>query len=46
MSAVIQFFWAFLPEPIQIAMLAFVAFLVIVLVLKIVAVVLDAIPFL
>lgn len=46
MSAVLHLFWAFLPTPCQIAILAFFAFIVILLVLKIVAIVLDAIPFL
>lgn len=46
MSAVLRLFWAFLPTPVQIAFLAVFAFLVILLVLKIVAAVLSAIPFL
>lgn len=46
MSAVLRLFWAFLPAPVQIAILAFFAVIVILLVLKIVAIVLDAIPFL
>ena len=46
MSSVLKLFWAFLPSPIQIAILAFFALIVILLVLKIVAIVLDAIPFL
>lgn len=46
MSAVLKLFWAFLPAPVQIAILAFFAFIVILLLLKIVAIVLDAIPFL
>lgn len=46
MSAVLKLFWAFLPTPIQIAMLAFLALVVILLVLKIIAKILAAIPFL
>ena len=46
MSAVLRLFWAFLPLPVQIAFLAALALLAILLVLKIIAKVLDAIPFL
>jgi hypothetical protein len=46
LSSVLKLFWAFLPTPIQIAILAFFALLAILLVLKIIAKVLEAIPFL
>lgn len=46
MSGVLKFFWAFLPSYLQIALLALFALLAIIVVLKIVAMVLDAIPFL
>lgn len=46
MSAILKILWAFLPVPLQIAILAFFALLAIILVLKVVALVLDAIPFL
>lgn len=46
MTSVLKILWAFLPAPLQVAILAFFALLAIILVLKIVAMVLDAIPFL
>lgn len=46
MSSVLKILWAFLPTPLQIGFLAFFALLVVFLVLKIVAKVLAAIPFL
>lgn len=46
MSAVFKFFWAFLPFPIPLMLLAFISALVVFLVFKIVSIVLDAIPFL
>lgn len=46
MSALWIFIWAFLPGPVQALILGFLALIVVILVLKVIGMVLDAIPFL
>ncbi len=46
MSALWTFIWAFLPGPVQALILGFLALIVVILVLKVIGMVLDAIPFL
>ena len=45
MAAIYQMFFGWLPAPIQIIVLGFFAYLIILIILKIVNIVLDALPF-